>query len=331
MKKLLATMFVALLMVGCKTTELAKINLDDPETLKGIIAGAIGFKKLQERGQKGEEIQYAKNQQTPYTGWAKALYDNGQILGLCQYKDGKLNGRTYAWDEDLKEFRETSKGIVLRTKIGSHTWREAQYNLDTGELFLIGEQTHGFDHYTSNGNDFWWCYMNTSNRGSGLVEFLMDRNKDAVSTKSKALENGWLTYDKNIYSFIEFEPLAKQKTFVNLSAPKTPGEPDTTDAYTEDYNAIDNSKLFYVIYRNSGNGNIYSGVGGPSINQVVGSPPPGDGSSNRDNGVRADIAFKAIINLSVSDKLELLNRFPPKEKVFDDNSKPYHYVHPHGL
>ena len=38
----------------------------------------------------------------------------------------------------------------------------------------------------------------------------------------------------------------------------------------------------------------------------------GDGSSNRDNGVRADIAFKAIIPLSDSDKLEFFNKFPPR-------------------
>jgi hypothetical protein len=229
------------------------------------------------------------------------------------------------------EFSETPTGIVLRTKIGTHTWREAQYHLDTGELFFIGEQTHGFDHYTSGGNDLWWCYMNTSNRGSGLIEYLMDRNKNAVSTKAKALENGWLTYNKSFYSFLELKPLAAQNTFVNHAAPKTIGESDTTEAYTADYSVIDNSKIFYVIYRNSNNGNIYSGVGGPSLNQVVDPLPPGDGSSNRDNGVRADIAFKTIIPLSDSDKLELFNKFPPQKAIYDDNSEAYYYVHPDGL
>jgi len=229
------------------------------------------------------------------------------------------------------EFSETPTGIVLRTKIGTHTWREAQYHLDTGELFFIGEQTHGFDHYTSGGNDLWWCYMNTSNRGSGLIEYLMDRNKNAVSTKAKALENGWLTYNKSFYSFLELKPLAAQNTFVNHAAPKTIGGSDTTEAYTADYSVIDNSKIFYVIYRNSNNGNIYSGVGGPSLNQVVDPLPPGDGSSNRDNGVRADIAFKTIILLSDSDKLELFNKFPPQKAIYDDNSEAYYYVHPDGL
>ena len=90
-------------------------------------------------------------------------------------------------------------------------------------------------------------------------------------------------------------------------------------------------RSFFVIYRNSNNGQIYSGIGGASVNQVVGSPPPGDGTPNRDNGVRADIAFKAIIPLSDSDKLELFNKFHPQKAIYDDTSKAYYYVHPEGL
>ena len=173
--------------------------------------------------------------------------------------------------------------------------------------------------------------MNTSNRGAGLIEFLMERNKNAESTKAKALENGWLAYTQSYYSFLELKPLASQNTFVNHTAPDSIGETDTTEAYTADYDIIDNSEIFYVIYRNSNNSNIYAGVGGPSLNQVVDSLPPGDGSSNRDNGVRADIAFKAIIPLSDSDKLKLFNKFPPQKAIYDDNSEAYYYVHPDGL
>jgi len=238
-------------------------------------------------------------------------------------------GKDRVFYQAASEFREIPTGIVLRTKIESNTWREAQYHLDTGELFFIGEQTHGFDHYTTSGNDLWWCYMNTSNRGSGLIEFLMERNKNAESTKAKALENGWLAYTQSYYSFLEFKPLAAQNTYINHTAPDTIGETDTTEAYTADYDIIDNSEIFYVIYRNSNNSNIYAGVGGPSLN--LDPLPPGDGSSNRDNGVRADIAFKAIIPLSDSDKLELFNKFPPQKAIYDDNSEAYYYVHPDGL
>ena len=110
MKKLLAAMFVALLMVGCGEEALnaqtsknepgLSIDLDDNETLEGIIAEAIDGKKLQERGKEGEKLAYATNQETPYTGWAKEMNDNGQIEMLAQIKDGKLDGLLTEWYEN---------------------------------------------------------------------------------------------------------------------------------------------------------------------------------------------------------------------------------------
>jgi antitoxin component YwqK of YwqJK toxin-antitoxin module len=114
MKKLLAATFVALLMVGCgekpgedspesnqtsaetppvKFPEIVKIDLGDPETQK-IIAEAIDFKKLQNRG---EELEYVLYQKKPYSGWAREMWDNGQIYALSQYKDGKKDGLETHW------------------------------------------------------------------------------------------------------------------------------------------------------------------------------------------------------------------------------------------
>jgi hypothetical protein len=173
MEKLLAAMFVALLMVGCggdgksesdgfesnqtapetppetnqssaeispiKSSEIAKIDLDDNETLDKIIADAIEFDKLQEReerkraeeierqygkiiaeaidwgklqerGEEGEELYYAPNQQTPYTGSAKYMHDNGQVDGLLQFKDGKKDGLWTGWHPNgQKAFEENYK------------------------------------------------------------------------------------------------------------------------------------------------------------------------------------------------------------------------------
>ena len=71
MKKLLFTMFVALLMVGCGEEALnaqtsknepdLSIDLDDNETLEGIIAEAIDVKKASNRRQQGRR----KNSPTP--------------------------------------------------------------------------------------------------------------------------------------------------------------------------------------------------------------------------------------------------------------------------
>jgi len=112
MKTLLAAMFVALLMVGCGDepggegrldllpTPVGMIDLDDNETRNKIIAEAIDGNTLQERGKDGEKLAYAPNQETPYTGWAKEMYDNGQVWYIVQYKDGKMDGLWIRYGED---------------------------------------------------------------------------------------------------------------------------------------------------------------------------------------------------------------------------------------
>ena len=101
MKKLLSVLLVALLMVGFGSPD-----LDDKETLDEIIADAIDRDALQERGEEGEELYYGPNEQTPYTGWAKGMYDNGQVRQLGQFKDGKQDGVATRWYESGQEKQE---------------------------------------------------------------------------------------------------------------------------------------------------------------------------------------------------------------------------------
>jgi antitoxin component YwqK of YwqJK toxin-antitoxin module len=83
--------------------------LDDPETRKQIIAEAIDLEKLQKRGQKGEELFYASNEQTPYTGWTK-YWRHGYVgtERLSQFKDGKREG---LWTFMHNNGRKRSEGI----------------------------------------------------------------------------------------------------------------------------------------------------------------------------------------------------------------------------
>jgi hypothetical protein len=243
---------------------------------------------------------------------------------------------TWTIDEDREFFQiadtftQVPQGVVLRTRVESYTWRDLEYHVDTGDLYLLGEQTHGLDYYSASGNDFWWCYMNSFNQGSGLLDFLMDHNPNAAAMKTTATGNGWTTYT-GAYSFLIFQPLAAQKTYVNDEAPAVPGGHETTEAYTDDYTVIPPTGLLYTVYRNDSSGAAYFGMGGPSLDAVVTPRPPGDGTAEHDNGLRYDIAFKTNIPLSEAKKLELINQFTPVAPLYDDSSTPYYLVHPAGL
>jgi len=141
MRKLLAATSIALLMVGCggddsggdspesnqtsaetaeaKTAQDDKINLDDKETLDGIIAEAIDLEKLQERGYEvgGEKLAYAANQETLYSGWIKAMHGNGQVRRLGQFKDGEWVSSTYYYSNGQKSSEYTHKDGKVMTVV----------------------------------------------------------------------------------------------------------------------------------------------------------------------------------------------------------------------
>ena len=45
---------------------------------------------------KGDELLYASNEQTPYTGWVKQRWSAGQMRLLARYKNGKIT-TALAW------------------------------------------------------------------------------------------------------------------------------------------------------------------------------------------------------------------------------------------
>ena len=108
MKKLLAAMFVALLMVGCETAKVGRIDLDDKKTFDKIVAEAIGEEKIQWRGKEGETLVYTSNQKTPYSGWMKCMDNDGQIRWLFQCKDGKYDGPATWWYGNGRKSGETT-------------------------------------------------------------------------------------------------------------------------------------------------------------------------------------------------------------------------------
>jgi len=103
MKALIIAFFASLLLFGCGSSD-----LDDPKTLDDIIAKAIDEDKLQERGKVGEELCYIPNAQTPYSGWAKSIYENGQVKQLRQLKDGKPEGLQTLWYQNGQKKEEAN-------------------------------------------------------------------------------------------------------------------------------------------------------------------------------------------------------------------------------
>ena len=102
------------------------VDLDDKETRIRIIAEAIDVKKLQKRGVKGEELSYPPNEQKPYTGWVKWMYENGQIKVLGQLKDGKP-GRLTQWYENGQKYG-------LWTSWYENGLKKAEVNWENGEM-----------------------------------------------------------------------------------------------------------------------------------------------------------------------------------------------------
>jgi len=75
--------------------EITAADLNGSVVLESLLGDAIHKDKLQLQGEEGAELYYALN--PPYTGWAKEMYDNGQVSRLVQFKRGKQDGLRIDW------------------------------------------------------------------------------------------------------------------------------------------------------------------------------------------------------------------------------------------
>ena len=89
-----------------------------------------------------ERIAYLKGSDTPYTGKAFGLYENGQKQMELNFKDGKENGLCLSWHENgQKQFESTYKdgkqhGLVV-------TWHEngqKQFEANLKDGKLVGSE-----------------------------------------------------------------------------------------------------------------------------------------------------------------------------------------------
>ena len=84
--------------------------------IRSRIKTAIDIKNVQARGVKQDLLWYASKEQTPYTGWVKQRWANGQIRLLTECKEGKVM-TAFAWRIGGENCPHTSlvngKGVVV--------------------------------------------------------------------------------------------------------------------------------------------------------------------------------------------------------------------------
>lgn len=83
-----------------------KPDLDDPATLKRILAEAIKYEDLDYGDGENEDLLCAPRTKTPYTGWAKIMNSKRQAESLEHYKDGKQHGLEIMWYENGQKYSE---------------------------------------------------------------------------------------------------------------------------------------------------------------------------------------------------------------------------------
>ena len=65
-----------------------------------LLKEAVDLHSLEKR----DDLVYQDN--TPYSGWAKNMYDSGPAEGLFRFKDGKPDGPVTAWHENGQKMEE---------------------------------------------------------------------------------------------------------------------------------------------------------------------------------------------------------------------------------
>mgnify|MGYP001986131881 CR=1 FL=1 len=183
--------FIALLMVGCgeegtkpldsipesnqsyvetnptKPASDAKIDLGEIETVNRIAAESIDRHeilsvaaggltqglKLQKRIKDGEELLFAPNQQTPFTGSAAWYNDNGKLSKVSQFKNGKLHGLSTRWYESGQKKSEENYKDGKRDGPWTRWYTNGQKSME--QNYKDGKQDGLSSFWYENGQKMW--------------------------------------------------------------------------------------------------------------------------------------------------------------------------------
>ena len=91
---------VSLTLTGCDDP-----GLDNLKTYQKTIRDALGESELEKRQEGDEERLYRRDDQTPYSGWFAARWNENDpdVRILAQYKNGSKDGPYIEYDEMLNE------------------------------------------------------------------------------------------------------------------------------------------------------------------------------------------------------------------------------------
>ena len=99
-------------------------SLSDAD-VERLLKEAVDFDSLEER----DDLFYQNNE--PFSGWGKMMYDSGQVQGLVQLKDGKMTGLMTAWHENGQKKGEiTIKDDVM---VSEKYWNSKGEEVETLE------------------------------------------------------------------------------------------------------------------------------------------------------------------------------------------------------
>ena len=119
MKKLVLLVTV-LLVAGCgeKSSSEGSESLSDAD-VERLLKEAVDVDSLEERG----DLRHQVNESEPYSGWAKSMYDSGQVEFLGQFKNGKHDGPYMSWYENGQKWLEGTFKDGKRDGLGTQ-WHE---------------------------------------------------------------------------------------------------------------------------------------------------------------------------------------------------------------
>jgi hypothetical protein len=185
--------------------------------------------------------------------------------------------------------------------------RHIQFNITTGELFIVGEIAHGLDFYAGGG--FWWCSFGDYGSSPILTALLREYINEGGGIPGGL---GAPYTDQDQYSVLPLTPTANQNTYQNTTAGNTD--------FPADYVPVATGSLEFFIYQQIDGEFMIAVMDDAGIFDQA----PGDGTIDEDNGVRIDIAFKADLSILQGNKTRWLQKL-------DDSSPAYDTKHPAGF